>query len=64
MDDPNVIVLMNVSGNTTPKQRPSDTTKTRQFLTDTDAAGDEIPDDADNCGCLPDSIADHGSGLG
>ena len=33
MDDPNVIVLMNVSGNTTPKQRPSDTTKTRQFLT-------------------------------
>ena len=33
MDDPNVIVLMNVSRNTTPKQRPSDTTKTRQFLT-------------------------------
>ena len=33
MDDPNVIVLMNVSGNTRPKQRPSDTTKTRKFLT-------------------------------
>ena len=33
MDDPNVIVLMNVSESTTPKQRPSDTTKTRQFLT-------------------------------
>ena len=41
MDDPNVIVLMNVSGNTTPKQRPSDTTKNSTISDKIDLAGSE-----------------------